>query len=319
LLSLPLLLRLSLLPPAGLAITTTCSLPVVAKVACGGIVTVNLQLTLLGFEPPPRLVAAGSAIAPLLSVGQVTIAATDGPVRAGGLLLLLGAGLGLFPLLVLLVVLLLVVLDVSLLSGGPPGLPSITLKRSKALSPPPDCLAAELAVGTLTTAARSLAASAAAAAAGVLGPAPCCNSRSNRRKPRLVDACGCLSLLLVLLVPSTRLLLVELLLLLLLLRRFLAASVALTRTSRMVNGLSLGFAMLTVPDRRRVELLIDLVTCSSVAAAATGARHWWVHGAGAVAQPFSGVPWVQGGRAADKQANRPHCSLCQQQHVMYGM
>lgn len=291
----------------------------VAKVACGGIVTVNLQLTLLGFEPPPRLVAAGSAIAPLLSVGQVTIAATDGPVGAGGLLLLLlGAGLGLFPLLVLLVVLLLVVLDVSLLSGGPPGLPSITLKRSKALSPPPDCLAAELAVGPLATAARSLAASA-AAAAGVLGPVPCCNSRSNRRKPRLMDACGCLSLLLVLLVPSTRLLLVELLLLLLLLRRFLAASVALTRTSRMVNGLSLGFSMLTVPDRRRVELLIDLVTCSSVAAAATGARHWWVHTAGAVAQPFSGVPWVQGRRAADKQANRPHCSLCQQQHVMYGM
>jgi hypothetical protein len=33
LLSLPLLLRLSLLPPAGLATTTTCSLPVVARVA----------------------------------------------------------------------------------------------------------------------------------------------------------------------------------------------------------------------------------------------------------------------------------------------
>jgi hypothetical protein len=73
--------------------------------------------------------------------------------------------------------------------------------------------------------------------------------------------------LLLLLVPSTRLLLVLLVVVLLVLRRFLAASVALTRTSRIVNGLSLGFSMLTVPDRRRVELLTERVTCSSEAAA----------------------------------------------------
>jgi hypothetical protein len=77
-------------------------------------------------------------------------------------------------------------------------------------------------------------------------------------------------------VLSTRGCVILLLLLLLLLllpgfmRRLRRARVAFTRTSRTVKGRSLGFWMLTTPERRLVELLTERVTCSSKTAAAAG-------------------------------------------------
>lgn len=58
----------------GTAATTAWRVPVVCSVAFAGRIIVNLQLTLLGVEAPPRFDAAGSAVMPFLSVGQVTVA-----------------------------------------------------------------------------------------------------------------------------------------------------------------------------------------------------------------------------------------------------
>jgi len=172
------LLLLPLLPLAGAANTTTCNRPVVSSVACAGSTTVKLQLMLLGFIPPPLLVAAGRAVAPFWSVGHTTAAATVGPVAAAAAV---GAGaVALWPLLLLLL------LSARLGLGGPAGRPINAIRRSA-----PVCgvccidLGPVTAVADCVTAARSIG----AAGRGLLLATACNSALINFRKPLLFETC----------------------------------------------------------------------------------------------------------------------------------
>lgn len=238
---LPLLLLLPLLPLAGAANTTTCNRPVVSSVAWAGSTTVKLQLMLLGFIPPPLFVAARRAVAPFWSVGHTTAAATVGPVSAAAVG---AAAVELRPLLLLLL------LSPRLELSGPAGRPINAISRSA-----PVCGVCRTDLGPVTAAADCVTAerSIGAAGRGRLLVTASISAIINFRKPLLFETCCRWS-------RSTLVFLRLRLLLLPLLRDLALASVALTRTSMIVNALSVGLLMTTTPASLRVKLLTDRVT-----------------------------------------------------------